>query len=258
MNLGRGGCTIHEMKYDFSNISELSLAALNNSYEDIDDLVNAGCDINYNGTSFSYDIVYDNDYYGEADEDADYEFVDTNATTVTIVISGITALHIGANYGYNETVKELLTIPNIELDMITNYGATPLGEASGWGYSNIISMLAAAGADINHQDIGGYTPLHITSAQNHLEAAKLLISLGANLDTLTYRDGNTALILAAVLASPPLVQLLVDSGARLDIVNVWNGTALDYAVNRNNTEIIQILTIAGEEEEFELLNWNDL
>ena len=59
---------IHEMKYDFTNISELGVAALNNSYEDIDDLVSAGCDINYNGTSFYYDIVYDNDYQ-EAEEE---------------------------------------------------------------------------------------------------------------------------------------------------------------------------------------------
>ena len=58
-----------------------------------------------------------------------------------------------------------------------------------------------------------------------------------------------------------MVQLLVDSGARLDIVNVWNGTALDYAVERNNTEIIQILTLAGGgggEEEFEVLDFDAL
>ena len=175
------------MKFNFTNINDLSLAALNNSYEDIDNLVAAGCDINYNGTSYSYDIVYDNDN-GEADEDADYEFIDTNATTVTIVIAGITALHIGANYGYNETVEELLTIPNIEIDMLTNYGSTPLIEASFSGYSTIISLLAGAGADINHQDYEGYTSLHISSYQDHLEAASLLISLGAHLDTITYRE----------------------------------------------------------------------
>lgn len=234
------------MKYDFANISDLGVAAVNNSYEDITDILMAGCEVNYNGTSYSYDVVYDNDY-GEANETADYEFIDTNATTVTFVIGGITALHIGANYGHNETVEELLAAAGVEVDLVTSYGATPLTEASGFGYTTIMSMLASAGSDINHQDVGGYTPLHITSYRDHLGAATLLISLGAELDTLTYSDGNTALIFAAYFASPELVQLLVDSGAQLDIVNNWNGTALDYALFRNNTEIIQILSMAGDQ-----------
>lgn len=245
-------CKIFEFAFNYTDISDLGVAALNNTYQDIDDLVAAGCEVNYNGTSFSYDIVYDNDYYGEANETADYEFIDVNATTMTFMIAGITALDIAAYEGHNETVEKLLTVDGIEVDMVTSFGATPLTEASFFGFTSIISMLWGAGADINHQDNDGLTPLHITSIYDHLESAKLLVSLGAELDTLTYRDGNTALIFAAYYASPGLVQLLVDAGAGLAITNAYNGTALDYALERNNTEVVDILTRAGEGEEVEI------
>ena len=233
------------MAFNYTDISDLGVAALNNSYEDIDDLIAAGCEVNYNGTSFSYNVVYDNDYgEGDTNDTADYEFIDVNSTTVTVEIAGITALDIAAYEGHNETVEKLLTVEGIEVDMVTSFGATPLTEASFFGFTTIISMLANAGADINHQDNDGLTPLHITSIYDHLESAKLLINLGAEVDTLTYRDGNTALIFAAYYSSPALVQLLVNSGATLDIVNGYNGTALDYALERNNTEVVDILILA--------------
>jgi ankyrin repeat protein len=140
------------------------VAAINNTVDDIDGLLDAGCEVNYNGASFSYDVEYENEYgEGDANETADYEFVDTNATTITFVIAGITALDIAAYEGSNKTVAKLLTVPGIELDIVTSLGATPLTAAPIFGYTKIIEMLAQAGADINHQDNDGLTLLHYTS-----------------------------------------------------------------------------------------------
>ena len=148
------------------------MAAINNTFDDIDGLLDAGCEVNYNGASFSYDVEYENEYgEGDANETADYEFVDTNATTITFVIAGITALDIAAYEGNNETVAKLLTIPGIEVDVVTSLGATPLTEAAIFGYTKIIEMLAQAGADINHQDNHGLTPLHYTNIYNNMESS---------------------------------------------------------------------------------------
>ena len=44
-------CEIHDEDHLYYNVSDLGLAALDDRVDDVDDLLAAGCDVNYNGAS---------------------------------------------------------------------------------------------------------------------------------------------------------------------------------------------------------------
>ncbi|MEA9563495.1 MULTISPECIES: ankyrin repeat domain-containing protein [unclassified Xanthomonas] len=60
--------------------------------------------------------------------------------------------------------------------LFNNY---PLHVAAVWGDCEAIQLLVSAGARINQRGEHGFTPLMEAVAQDHQEAAALLISLGA-------------------------------------------------------------------------------
>merc|ERR1719431_2280748 len=57
-------CRVYQEYLDYNNITELGVAALENNYEAVDDLIKGGCDVNYNGTGvklLNLKYVYDDD-----------------------------------------------------------------------------------------------------------------------------------------------------------------------------------------------------
>ena len=234
-------CGIHEMDHDYYNITDLGLAVFDNRVADVDDLVAAGCDVNYNGTSKLFVYSYSENEYEYGDyEDSYGEYGDEQK-----VLGGLTALHIAATEGYHDMVAELLAV--IIVDPTTDTGNTPLFDASSWGYTKVIKLLHAAGADVNHQDYEyGVTPLIQTVLYGYMHSAKLLIKLGADLNVQDFDYQETALHVSVHFGFPDLAQLLVKSGTDLEIRNIDNMTALEVAVELEDREIEQILRL-GEE-----------
>jgi len=235
-------CVIHDEDHFYYNISDLGLAALDNRIEDVDGLLAGGCDVNYNGTAVLLEYSYSENDYEYGDYEDDYgEYGDA-----TIVVDGMTALHIAATEGSHAMVAKLLTIPGIEIDMATNRGATPLFDAASSGFIESMEMLILAGADIDHQDIYGWTPLFQTCAFGYVHSAKLLIEHGADIDIIATEEEDTALILAVAYGYPDVVQVLVDSGADLSIQDIYNMTAFDWALLIEDKESEKILILAEE------------
>ena len=124
-------------------------------------------------------------------------------------------------------------------------GQTPLLLASGEGYPDIVDFLILNGANVNAVS-GGETPL-IAVAQNsimnkddQLTIVDKLITSGANIN---HQDeyGKTPLILATESNSPKIVNILLLSGADINIQDQNNETALDIAVSNEMAEIQQII-----------------
>jgi ankyrin repeat protein len=124
-------------------------------------------------------------------------------------------------------------------------GQTPLLLASGEGYPDIVDFLILNGANVNAVS-GGETPL-IAVAQNsimnkddQLTIVDKLITSGANIN---HQDeyGKTPLILATESNSPKIVNILLLSGADINIQDRNNETALDIAVSNEMAEIQQII-----------------
>ena len=74
-------------------------------------------------------------------------------------------------------------------------GDTPLHIAAQWGDIEMIKQLLDAGAKIDAQGEYGYTPIHLAITQNKEEAAKYLSQRGADLNIAT-NWGDTAMQLA--------------------------------------------------------------
>jgi len=73
----------------------------------------------------------------------------------------------------------------------------------------VLQELFARNVDVNHRDLKGYTPLIIACYNNQLEAAKLLINNGANLDAAD-EGGNTALMGVSFKGYIEIAQLLIE------------------------------------------------
>ena len=88
------------------------------------------------------------------------------------------------------------------------------------------------------------------------EIAKKLIEVGVNIDAQAdfksymenmYLENITALILAIFNDNTPKAEVLINSGANVNIKDRYVRTALYYAKRNNNTKIVQMLIEKGAE-----------
>ena len=79
--------------------------------------------------------------------------------------------------------------------------------------------------DINKQNIGGATALHLASRMGSLEIVKILINNGANLD-IQDKEGWTALMRAASFSYESIVQELLKNGAKVNNINNQKESAM--------------------------------
>ena len=94
------------------------------------------------------------------------------------------------------------------------------------GNTAVIEQHAAAGTDLNaNEDFGGNTPLHLAAIFGQLDAEKLLIQAGANLNSQN-NMGGTPLHMACYFCRPEIVELLLKSGADPKRVNSHGMTPL--------------------------------
>ena len=95
-----------------------------------------------------------------------------------------------------------------------------------------------------------YTPLHWCARRNHLKAAQMLIEAHANVNALT-EFGHTPLHLAAMfkpvdlkrskLSRFPMIQLLVQNGADVNIRDKGGFSALDFAASNQDLRLVKYL-----------------
>ena len=126
----------------------------------------------------------------------------------------------------NLVIDLLLQNPKIDVDLSNKSGETPLMIASIEGNLPLVKTLV-----LKHKallDHISWTPLHYACARGHLDVAQFLIANGAAVDSLSL--GNTTPLMMAVQSgNEPLVKLLLDKGADLQIRNSNGLTAIDVA-----------------------------
>lgn len=83
-----------------------------------------------------------------------------------------------------EMARKLLT-RGASVDSLNEFRITPLMDACGYGFINVVKILVAYRADINHQDIDGNTPLIQVAYFGKTDCVRFLVSNGANVDMQT-------------------------------------------------------------------------
>jgi len=107
-----------------------------------------------------------------------------------------------------------------------------------------IKTLYALKADtIDSKNESGFSPLIIAVYRQQSNAARLLIRLGANLNT-TSNEG-TALVAASYRGDLTMLNLLLAAGAKTDETNDDGVSALMYAAQLNHEKIVQSLIQQG-------------
>jgi ankyrin repeat protein len=139
-------------------------------------------------------------------------------------------------------LKSLVTTP-ADANLIGEAGQTPLMSAALVGSVDAMKLLLDQGAEVNAQNAFGSTALIWAAAD--IDKVRLLVERGANVN-LTGKTGRTPLFVAAMSdGSAPIVKLLVSKGADLKAKDAFgNTTALAAAVG-NDLDTLRLTLDAG-------------
>lgn len=127
-------------------------------------------------------------------------------------------LYTAVHKGDIKKVTKLLN-EGADVNMGTSFDETltPLHNAAFFGHIDIARLLIERGANVNAQDFSRDTPLLLAIGEGgHDDVARLLIEKGANLNSINV-NGLSALGWAAIKNNPPMINLLIDRGADIDI-----------------------------------------
>lgn len=165
------------------------------------------------------------------------------------------------------SAAEALIAAGARLDLMTTEGKTPLHQAAGEGYFDLVELFLKHGAAVAARSPFGATPLHSAASgmvlwdespkggppANFARCAEILISHGADVNAVD-DTGATPVYCAAVFGDFDTVKLLFEHGARLNVRCSVGETPLAGArrgrgeASREHDRIIQFLIEQGAAE----------
>ncbi|KAL0634850.1 hypothetical protein Q9L58_006210 [Maublancomyces gigas] len=166
---------------------------------------------------------------------------------------GRTPLHVAAvqDRGWDSrspTIATLLLDYSAPLEARDSKGRTPLSLASKYCFTSMVELLLSHGADVDSVNHRGGTPLvELFSAGITEEGIiRTLLDEGANIDARD-NDGLTALHHAVVLEPevPEIVGLLLEKGADVNVRDGGDASALHKAAGLNNVQTVEMLVREG-------------
>jgi len=171
--------------------------------------------------------------------------------------SGRTALIIAAFANPSSEVMRMLIDKGANVSVMDQRKVTPMNAATFANDTATIRLLLGASADIQTADTFiGLTPLINASGNRNLEAVKLLLSKGANVNAVSKTQdlpriqtgivefgGWTPLLMSVPFGPPEIVKTLIDAGAKVNVQDYRGFTPLMLAAatDRANPEIVRLL-----------------
>ena len=167
---------------------------------------------------------------------------------------GETPLHKAARNGHTAIIELILEYqPRVDQATRSNdiryldwresaNDATSLHLASGGGHLDAVKVLVAHGAEVEAQTWdGGQTALHFATQYGHLDVVEFLVGQGANIETRTRDLEWTALHFAAAEGHEAVVVWLLKNGAS-PYAAIDDGTeALQLAAQRGYDGVVRAL-----------------
>ncbi|MEO5895540.1 MAG: ankyrin repeat domain-containing protein [Vicinamibacterales bacterium] len=127
-----------------------------------------------------------------------------------------------------------------ETHQVDMTGATPFLLAAASGDAASMRILKEAGADVNATNIEGVnavvlaaglgTELKKGNEQRYLEAARVAVEYGVDINGKHQQDGRTALHAAVVQGWTEMIRFLVKAGVKIDAKDMWGQTPLTIAM----------------------------
>jgi ankyrin repeat protein len=175
-------------------------------------------------------------------------------TTVGFECAGdiVTPMSPSVPLSPNPPASPVMTPPvypmSIEVDAQTEANHdTALTLACAGGHAELVSLLLARGATIEHRDKKGFTPLIHAATGGHVAVCEILLDSGADIEAQTERTKDTALSLACSGGRHEIVELLLRRNANREHRNVSDYTPLALAASGGYLTIIRLLLSYGAE-----------
>uniref|UniRef100_A0A3B5LM69 K Homology domain-containing protein n=1 Tax=Xiphophorus couchianus TaxID=32473 RepID=A0A3B5LM69_9TELE len=138
--------------------------------------------------------------------------------------------------------------PSVDIDAHTESNHdTALTLACAGGHEELVSVLIARQANIEHRDKKGFTPLILAATAGHVGVVEVLLDKGGDIEAQSERTKDTPLSLACSGGRQEVVELLLLRGANKEHRNVSDYTPLSLAASGGYVNIIKILLNAGAE-----------
>jgi ankyrin repeat protein len=171
-------------------------------------------------------------------------FLQNGASVLATNTKGITALHLAAAAGHNDSCEVLLAKESSAVHVKDVHNYTALRYAADFGSVATVKMLHEHGADINTVDNDGTTPLIAASESKRVDMTVYLLKAGADVNVVNSK-GHTALAVAVTNNSIPIVQLLLNHGADISIGDNAGQNALFKAAGKGHVFIMVMLVKRG-------------
>ena len=161
---------------------------------------------------------------------------------------GNTALLLAASHGHTETVRYLVNLPEVDVNQVGD-DFTALHWAGQEDYPNMVKVLIDAGADMDAEDENGCSPLLLASKQGCLDTVKMLLKAGADVCAADNK-GATCLALAVCNGHTETVRYLLCL-PEVDANQSTNrgSTSLHLAVSQKHSDVVGMLIDAGADIE---------
>jgi len=162
---------------------------------------------------------------------------------------GLCPLHIAARNGDACSVRTLLECGADSTIATRLMRWTPLHFAAHNRHPHIIAMLCTEQServDVNAPDVYGHSPLFYSVIQGDLEAVRIWIAVGADLNMLSFKE-RTPLLMAARYGRAEAARLLLEAGARasLNISQATGETPLHLAAHFGHSHLVMMLLQHG-------------
>ena len=154
------------------------------------------------------------------------------------------ALHCAAEAGRCESIRLLLD-SGMNIDLINDFGRTPLHCATDKRHVPTIELLLDMGADPNVQAYRGISLIHDAAQIGDERLMRRLLRDERVNITATTINGETALHRAAAGDHADIVRMLLGAGLEINAKKIRGFTALHLATRRGHRGVVWLLVEAG-------------
>ena len=144
---------------------------------------------------------------------------------------GIGCLHLATELASSELLETLLKY-GLDVNATAREGFRPLHWAASKDRTQNAQLLLDAYADVDATDDNGYTPLHFACEKGFEEIAKLLLDNGASMTPTSLDAGHNPLLRATIRSHIPVIRLLLETGANVNVQDTTGASVLHWAVTK--------------------------
>ncbi len=157
-------------------------------------------------------------------------------------------LTLAMRRGYSDIVTTLLDA-KANVDQVASDGSTPLTAGAANGHAESVKFLLAHGAGVDAKNRDGDTPLILAVRRGYTDVANVLLDAKADVNFVA-PDGNTPLTAAAAAGRWDEVALLLDRGATVNAADAAGMSALLHATIAGNVPTVELLLAKGADPKF--------